>query len=270
MNRVRIGIIGCGAMGSEIAKACVERMGGSLDLVAVCDIDSARAGSLSASLGGAIGVLGADELIRRVDLVVEAASASVSGAILEKCVKARKECLIMSVGGLLGKEALLKEAASNGVKVYIPSGALCGIDALRSASVGKIESVTLTTTKPPKGLEGAPYLKEHGIDLGRVAADTVIFEGSADEAVRGFPANVNVAAVLSLAGIGSAKTRVRIVASPGCTKNTHEVVITGDCGTITARTDNVPSKANPKTSALAIYSAIAVLEGIANPVRIGT
>jgi aspartate dehydrogenase len=176
----------------------------------------------------------------------------------------------MSVGGLLGKEDVLRQAAESGVRVFIPSGALCGIDGLKSASVGKIESVMLTTRKPPKGIEGAPYIREKGIDLSGVKAETVIFDGTAEEAVKGFPANVNVSAVLSLAGIGPKKTRVRIVTSPEYTKNTHEVEIVGDCGRITTRTDNVPSKANPKTSALAIFSAIATLEGIARSVKIGT
>ncbi len=148
--------------------------------------------------------------------------------------------------------------------------ALCGIDALKAASVGKIGSVTLTTRKPPKGLEGAPYLKLKKIDLKAITKETTIFEGSARDAVKGFPANVNVSAVLSLAGIGAKKTMVRIVTSPAYKKNIHEVEIIGDAGRITARTENIPSKANPKTSALAIYSAIATLEEIAKSVRIGT
>jgi aspartate dehydrogenase len=176
----------------------------------------------------------------------------------------------MSVGGLLGNERLLKKAAARGIKVYLPSGALCGIDGLKSASVGKIDSVTLVTRKPPRGLEGAPYLKERGVDLKSISEETVLFDGSAEEAVRGFPQNVNVSAVLSLAGIGAKRTRVRIVASPGSSRNIHEVEITGEAGRITARTENVPSAANPRTSALAVFSAIATLEGITGGVKIGT
>jgi aspartate dehydrogenase len=270
MDMLKVGVIGCGAMGSEIARACQEMLSGSIELAAVCDADAAKAMTLNGTLKKKVPVLGMDELIADVAFVVEAASASVSAAALEKCIKAGKDCLIMSVGGLLGKEELMRQAAGKGVRVYLPSGAVCGIDGLKSASVGKIESVTLTTRKPPKGLEGAPYLKEKGISLAGVKGETVVFEGTAEEAVKGFPANVNVSAVLSLAGIGSKKTRVRIVTSPEYTKNTHEVEIAGDCGKITTRTENVPSKANPKTSALAIFSAIATLEGITKSVRIGT
>jgi aspartate dehydrogenase len=172
------------------------------------------------------------------------------------------------VGGLIGKEKLLKLAKNS--RVYIPSGAICGIDGLKSASAGRIDSVTLTTRKPPKGLEGAPYLKERGIDPARFKDETVVFDGSAKDAIKGFPQNVNVSAVLSLAGIGAARTRVRIIASPGSERNIHEVEITGDFGKILTRTENVPSRTNPKTSALAILSAIATLGAIADRVRVGT
>lgn len=269
-KRLKVGIIGCGAMGSEIAKACEGRLSPSLELAAICDKDGEKARLLAGELKTRVRILAIDELIKESDLVVEASSAAVSGEIAEKCVSVRKDCLVMSVGGLLSKADILRQADEKGVRIYIPSGALCGIDGLKSASGGRVDSVTLTTRKPPKGLEGAPYLKEKGIDVGAVRQETVIFEGSAAEAVKGFPANVNVSAVLSLAGIGAEKTRVRIVTSPEYTKNTHEVEITGDFGRITTKTENVPSKNNPKTSALAIYSAVATLEGIAKSVRVGT
>ena len=270
MKKIKIGIIGCGAIGSQIARACRAELSGAMELAAICDIDADKARILNSSLKESVPVLTTDSLIEKVDLVVEASSAAASPGIVEECVKNRRACLVMSVGGLLGREALLEKAAGLGVKIYIPSGALCGIDALKAASVGKITSVTLTTRKPPKGLEGAPYLKLKGIDVASVAKETIIFEGNAEEAVKAFPANVNVSAVLSLAGIGAKKTVVRIVTSPDYKKNIHEIEIVGDAGRITARTENVPSAANPKTSALAIYSAIAALKEIANSVRIGT
>ncbi|MCM8761256.1 MAG: aspartate dehydrogenase [Candidatus Omnitrophica bacterium] len=270
MKKIKVGIIGCGAIGTEIAKACRGRLAASVELVAICDISRQKAEKLLGSVGADISVMDVDGLVNASDVIVESASAAVSAVILEKCINNGKDCLVMSVGGLIGKEELLKRAAAKGIKVYIPSGAICGIDGLKSASVGRIESVVLTTRKPPKGLEGAPYLIEKGVDLGKIKKETVLFEGSAQEAVKGFPANVNVSAVLSLAGLGSAKTRVRIVTSPDYTKNTHEIEITGDCGKIMTRTDNVPSEVNPKTSALAIFSAIATLESLTTSVRIGT
>lgn len=270
MKKLKVGIVGCGAIGSKIAHECQERLAAALDLVALCDTDEGKASSLNASLKKKASVLKLDSLIKKVDLVVEASSALVSGDIVERCVRSKKACLVMSVGGLLGREKLLSQACDKGINIYIPSGALCGIDALKAASVGSISSVTLTTRKPPEGLKGAPYLKKKGIDVGAIDKETIVFEGSAREAVNGFPANVNVSAVLSLAGIGAADTRVRIVTSPDYKMNIHEVEITGDAGRISTRTENLPSKDNPRTSALAIYSAIATLEGIARSVRIGT
>jgi aspartate dehydrogenase len=212
--------------------------------------------------------LDTDHLIKRCDIIVEAASAAVSADILGRCIAKKKDVLIMSVGGLIGKKELLKKAVKS--RVYIPSGAICGIDGLKSASAGRIDSVTLTTRKPIRGLKGAPYLKEKGMDLDAIKGETVVFEGSASDAVKGFPQNVNVSAVLSLAGIGGAKTKVRIVTSPSYDKNIHEIEITGNFGRLTTRAENVPSKTNPKTSELAILSAIATLKAIASSVRIGT
>jgi len=270
MAKLKVGIIGCGTIGTEIARACQGRLKDRIELCAICDIDGNKASALRGMLKKKVIVVKADELIRRVDLVIEAASAGISAAVLEKCVRRKRDLLIMSVGGLIGKVSLLQAAERKGVKVYLPSGALCGIDGLKSASTGKIYSVTLTTRKPPKGLDGAPYLRGKALDLSAITGETIVFEGNAEEAVKGFPQNVNVSAVLSLAGIGARETRVRIVTAPDYTRNIHEVEITGDFGRIVTRTENIPSKTNPKTSAMAIFSAIATLEGITRSVRIGT
>jgi len=270
MKKLKVGIIGCGAIGSEIAAACQGRLNDHIDLLAICDIDPKKTSELNSSLERKVLVMQLDEIIEKADLVIEASSASISAKVVEKCIEGKTNCLVMSVGGLLGEERLLKLAESRGVKVYMPSGALCGIDGLKAASIGKIDSVTLTTRKPPKGLEGAPYLKKKGIDVLSLKGETVIFEGNAEEAVEGFPQNVNVSAVLSLAGVGARKTRVRIVTSPDYSKNIHEVEITGEFGKIVTRSENLPSKTNPKTSALAIFSAIAKIEQIIKNVQIGT
>ena len=270
MKKVGVGIIGCGTIGSELAIACNDRMRESLYLSGICDQDGKKAVSLKRLLKGRALILNMDGLIRKADLIVEAASASSSADILKKAIKNKKDIMIMSIGGLIGNEDLLEKAAKAGIKVYLPSEAVCGIDGLKSGSAGRIDSVTLITRKPPKGLEGAPYLKEKNIKLSDIKNETVIFEGSAKEAIKGFPQNVNVCAALSLAGIGADRTRVRIVTSPGYTKNIHEVEIKGDFGNISTKTENAPSKSNPKTSRLAVLSAIATLEGIIKSVRIGT
>jgi aspartate dehydrogenase len=270
MRKIRIGIIGCGTIGGDIARACLGRLKRRVVLSALCDVDRKKCEALRGSLKSGASIRSVDGVVKSCDFVIEAAGASISAAVLKKCISGGKDCLIMSTGGLLAEPALLARADRKGVRVFVPSGALCGIDGLKSARVGVVDSVTLTTKKPPKGLFGAPYVVSRKIDLGSVGCDTVIFEGSAEEAVKGFPQNVNVAAVLSLAGIGARKTLVRIVATPGSTANIHEVEIVGESGRITTRSENVPSKANPRTSALAAYSAIATLEGAVSSVRVGT
>jgi aspartate dehydrogenase len=270
MAKLKVGIIGCGAIGTEIAKACQGRLKDKIDLSGICDIDEKKASVLNKVLVKNVPILNLEDIIKNSGLIVEAASAAMSADVLEKCIDAGRDCLMMSVGGLLGREELLRKAKEKNTRVYIPSGAICGIDGLKSASVGRVASVTLTTRKPPKGLAGAPYLKENNIDVLSIKEEKTIFEGSAEEAVKGFPQNVNVSAVLSLAGIGAKKTRVKIVTSPAYTANIHEIEITGEFGRIVTRSENLPSKANPKTSALAIFSAIATLEGIVTSVKIGT
>jgi aspartate dehydrogenase len=270
MKKIRVGIIGCGTIGSAIARACRMELSDKVELVAVFDADASKAMKLAGSLKPKVPVVGVTGLIKKAGLIVEAASASVSAKILFDCITRKKDCLVMSVGGLIGKEKLLRRAGASGVRVYIPSGAISGIDGLKSAMAGGVDSVTLTTRKPPKGLLGAPYLSKNPVDLLRISGETVVFDGSAEEAVKGFPQNVNVSAVLSLAGIGAEKTRVRIITSPDYVANIHEIEIKGKSGVITTRTENVPSETNPKTSALAIFSAIATLESAASSVRIGT
>ena len=270
MKKIKVGIIGCGTIGSQIAHACQASLKDKIELVAICDADPDKVAMLQKALKSSPAILKLNELITKSDLVVEAASAKISGDILNRCVDASRDCMIMSVGGLIGHEKLLEKAGDKGVRVYIPSGALCGVDGLKSASVGRIDSVTLTTRKPPRGLEGAPYIKEKDIDLAGMTGETVIFEGSVEDAIRGFPQNINVSAALSLAGLGAKKTRVKIVTSPSYTKNIHEVEIIGEAGRIFTRTENIPSKSNPKTSELAVFSAIATLSGITNTVRVGT
>jgi len=270
MRKIKVGIIGCGTIGSELARACQTRLKDSVDLVGICDLIEEKAELLQKSLKEKTPVLKLDDLIKRSGLIVEAAGAAISADVLKKTINGKKDVLIMSIGGLLGNESLLEDAQDAGIRVYLPSGALCGIDGLKSASIGRIDSVTLTTRKPPKGLAGAPYITKNNIDLSSIKEETIIFDGTADDAVKGFPQNVNVAAILSLAGPGAANTRVRIVTSPDYTKNIHEVEIKGESGNITTRTENLPSKVNPKTSQLAVFSAIATLEGIVKSVRMGT
>jgi aspartate dehydrogenase len=258
----KIGIIGCGTIGTGIAEFIQANLYIKARVVALCDIDSKKAESLSKKIKPHPVVTTIDNLIKKSDLIIEAASAKISGIIAEKSVFAGKDVLIMSTGGLLKKTSLFEKAKSKGCSIYIPSGAICGLDGLRSAGIGRITRVNLTTRKPPRGLKGAPYLKEKNIDIEGIDKETLVYSGNAEEAIKYFPQNVNVAATLSILGIGPRRTNVRIIASPAYTKNIHEVEVEGEFGRLFTRTENVPSKNNPKTSQLAIFSALAKLKEV--------
>lgn len=254
--------MGCGTIGRALAQAIVRRWPRQAALVALHDADPAQAARLRRLLKRRLPIVPLRALVRRSQLVIEAASASVSGQVVAEAIRAKRDCLVMSVGGLLKAPELFRRARGAGCRIYLPSGALAGLDAVRAARLGTIERVTLTTRKPPRALEGAPAVIRRRMALDRMTRETIIFEGGVAEAVAGFPQNINVAAALALACGRPERVRVRILATPGSTKNVHEVELVGSCGRIWTRTENRPSAANPKTSELAILSAIATLESI--------
>jgi len=258
----KIGIIGCGVIGTGIAVFIQKHFKHKVKIVALCDIDSDKAHRLSKRIVPHPKVTDIDSLIKKSDLVVEAASVSISGKIAEEAVSHKKDVLIMSTGGLLKKKRLFSEARLKNCNIHIPSGAICGLDGLKGACIGRIKKVALTTRKPPKGLKGAEYLKMKKIDIDRIQKETVIYSGTAYDAVKYFPKNINVAATLSLSGIGPKRTRVKIITSPEYTRNVHEVEVEGEFGRLFAKTENVPSKYNPKTSQLAVFSALSKLKSI--------
>jgi aspartate dehydrogenase len=161
-------------------------------------------------------------------------------------------------------------ARRHGRRIHVPSGAIGGVDIIKGAAVGGIEECRLTTTKLPKALAGAPYVREQGIDLDRIDKATLIYEGPASQAVRHFPQNVNVAATIGLAGIGLDRTTVRIVADPEAARNIHEVFVRGAFGEATIRLANLPSPANPKSSYLTSLSVIAALQSLSRECQLGT
>ena len=269
---LKIGIVGCGAIGSSLAKRIRSDFKDSSLLNGVYDVDLDKSRKLAGELGNKkLAVRDLDILIGRSGLVIEAASAKVSLNVARRTLSRGRDIMIMSVGGIIQDyKELIGLARRHNSRVFVPSGALCGLDGLKAAMCGKISKVTLTTRKPPAGFKGVPYVLKKKINLGGLKKDTVIFQGNALEAVKHFPQNINVAAVLSIAGIGAKNTRVKIVASPSTLRNTHEVEVEGSSGRITTRTENVIHPDNPKTSYLAVLSAVAVLRQILGPLKIGT
>lgn len=235
--------------------------------MAVCDTDREKASDVVSSLRKKPVITNVNRLIKKSDMVVEAVSPSIIRQLLKKCIRHKKHLMVMSVGGIVQNMDLLPKLTA---RLFIPSGAICGIDGLKAADIGKIKSVSITSTKNPKGYDGAPYIIKKNIDVNKIKNKRVIFEGNALEAINGFPKNVNVSAILSLAGIGPKKTKVKVVADPNTKKNTHEIEIVGSFGKLTTKTENVISPLNPKTSHLAVLSACATLKRLAGYVKIGT
>lgn len=268
-KKIKTGIIGCGSIGRFLCRNLPDIP--DLTLWAVADIRSDAAHTLAQNLPISPQVLSIEELLAGADLVVEAAAPDAVPKILKKTLDRGKQVVILSVGGMFSVDFdYLALAREKGGRVYFPSGAVGALDALKAANAGKIKSVTLTTRKPPGALVGAPYLEERNISLDNLTAPLEIFSGKASDAVRGFPKNINVAASISLAGIGLNKTDVRIVADPEARFNSHEVIVEGDFGKISCRTENGPSPDNPKTSYLAALSALALIRELVSPCRIGT
>ncbi len=178
--------------------------------------------------------------------------------------------MALSGGALLERDDLFRLAEENGATIYVPSGAIIGLDGIAGACAGRIDSLTMITRKPPEGLRGALGITAAGIDLDSVSEPTVVFEGPALEACRLFPANVNVSAALSMAGLGPQRTRIRIYADPTVDKNTHDIIAEGEFGRLSIRIENVPSEENPKTGKLSAFSALATLRKITSTVQVGT
>lgn len=269
-GRLKLGIVGCGAIGSYIARYCEENLSSGIEISAFFDIDGDKAQVLKKISKDASIARSIDDLIEMSDLVVEAASVKAAPEVLEKAIGRKREVMIMSVGGLVDREDLLSSAREKGCRVYIPSGAVFGLDGIKAATLKKVDRAVLTTRKPVKGLRGAPYIEDKGIDLDSIRTERLIFEGSVLEAIRAFPKNINVSCALSLAGIGVKNLKVRIICSPEYNRNTHEIELNGESGRLYIKAENVPLPDNPKTSFLAALSAVAALKGIIDKVRIGT
>ena len=270
MKPLSVGIIGLGAIGSRLVEILAREFSKEARVDFLCDLKPERIKILQKKWAPRARALPWSELIARVDLVIETASQEIAMSVAEKALKLNKQVLILSVGGLLVSNGLKRTLGKTHGRLWIPSGALAGVDGLLAANQGRIRRVTLTTRKPLTGLEGAPYLQKRKIQLAALKEPTLIFEGDASEAIAAFPKNVNVAATLALAGIGPEKTRVRIFTSPTYQTNQHEVEIEGDFGRIRTEVENFPTPDNPRTSELAILSAAATLRKIFGHVHIGT
>lgn len=269
---LKVGILGVGAIGRTLATALDEKRVDAR-LVAISDQEQEKAEKFAARLACPPHVVSLHELIQRADLLIEAASQAVLSDFVPMTLDAGRDALVMSVGGLLGRDEWFQKASEKGCRIYVPSGAIAGLDGVKSASMGQVKSAVLTSRKPVAALKRIVYVVDHNVPLENFKEETVIFEGSAEEAARAFPTTSNVAASLRLALLALDRTVpvcVRVVAVAGGTRNVHEIRIEGEFGRLSVDIENVPSKANPRTSQLAAFSALATLANLTRSLSVGT
>jgi aspartate dehydrogenase len=265
----RVAIAGFGAIGRVVAQHLDRGIAG-LRLGAVAARDEARAERAMADFAHPVPVLPLAQLAEEAEIVVECAPAAVLRDIAEPALGRGRSLVVLSCGALLDNFDLVELARRAGGRILVPTGALLGLDAVQAAAKGGVDRVHMITRKPPQGLAGAPYLVAHGIAVDGLAAAKRVFIGTAREAARGFPANVNVAAALALAGIGPDRTTIEIWADPQVTRNIHRIEVEAEVAHLTLEIENVPSPDNPRTGRLTALSVIALLEKLSSPLQIGT
>lgn len=269
MRTLKVAVGGFGAIGFQVASRLDQGIEG-LELAAVSANDLGRARAKLAAFGKPVPVMPLEDLAEVADIVVECAPADVFDQVAIAAIERGRILMPLSAGALLDRMHLVDKARATGARIIVPTGALVGFDAVRAAAEGSIASVTMETRKPPAGLAGAPYLLANRISLDGLNAPKLVFSGSARDGAKGFPANVNVAAALSLAGIGPDRTRLDIWADPGVTRNTHKIVVDADSTRFTMLIEGVPSLENPRTGKLTPLSVIACLKGLVAPLRVGS
>lgn len=267
---MRIGLVGCGAIGSSLAGFVQKELKSTASLTYILDVDPRQEDCLRRVLKMRSPKLTLAQLVQKSDLVIEAASVGSACEIIPLAIRFKKPVLLMSGGGLIQDPALLGKVFKNASKFYLPSGAVGAIDGLLASREAGLIKVRLTTSKSLRSLQGAPFFTRYPRKQNLRKGHETIFEGNVLEAVRLFPKNLNVAALLALAGLGAKRTQVRVVAYQKLKTNIHEVEIVSRAGKMTFRTENFPHPKNPRTSALAIYSAQALLRKLVSPLSLGT
>lgn len=267
-RELKVGIAGLGAVGKTLVRRLDEGVFG-LRLGAVAVRDKAKAAATLAELKNPVPVVSLAGLADVCDVVVECAPAELVAEIAEPVLRAGKTLVLLSVGALLDRMDLVDLARENGGQIIVPTGALLGLDAMTAAAEGQIHSVRMITRKPVRGLVGAPFLVENNINIDQITSPIQIFSGSAREAAKGFPANLNVVVALALAGIGPDKTHLEIWADPALTRNTHVIEVDSDAASFSMTIQNIPTE-NPKTGRITAQSVLAALRKLRSPMRVGT
>jgi aspartate dehydrogenase len=268
-NDVKVGIAGFGTIGKPVA-AALQKGIDALELAAVCSRDKDKARRNMEGLCDPVPVVSPQELADMCDVIVECVPKAAFRDIAEPALKAGRIFITVSGAGLLIHPDVVDLARDNKAQIILATGALLGLDAVRAAAEGEIEQVRMITRKPPFSLNGAPYLVKNNISIENLSEPLKVFEGTAREGAAGFPANVNVAAALGLAGIGPDRTTLEIWADPALERNTHRIEVEADSARFSLSIENVPSVENPGTGKITALSVIAALRALTAPLKVGT
>ena len=264
----RVAIAGLGAIGRALARRLADGLPG-LTLACAATGDRAKAQAWLEAQRIVCPLVEPEDFPARADIAVECAPAAALERICRPMLEAGKQVMVLSAGALLPRPELVALAKARGGQIIVPTGALLGLDAVTAAAEGHIHSVRMITRKPPRGLRGAPYLVANGIGVEGLNEAKRVFSGTARDAAAGFPENVNVAAALSLAGIGPDRTTIEIWADPAVERNCHTIEVDSDCARFSLSIENIPSE-NPKTGRITALSAVAALRKLHAPLRVGT
>lgn len=268
-HETALGLAGLGAVGRTVAERAERDLPG-YRVTAVAARRKERAEQFLASIGADATVVAPEELADHADVVVEALPAGLFPTLAKSVLEQRKDLVVLSAGALLDNWQLVELAERTGGRIHVPSGAILGLDAVAAAAEGRIESVAMVTRKPVRGLLGAPFLEGRGLRLEDATEPVKLFAGTAREAITGFPANLNVAVALSLAGAGPDRTRLEVWADPDIDRNTHQVEVESDSARLRFSIENVPSEENPRTGRITALSVVALLRKRRSHLRVGT
>jgi aspartate dehydrogenase len=267
----KVAIAGFGAIGKVLARRLTDGSMPDFELAVIGARDPARTrAEVEKTLKRPIPVVLSTDLAGKADVLLECVPTAAFRSVVEPALRSGMTVITVSGAALLEQMEVVEAARQGGSQLILATGAIVGLDALRAARLGKIESVKMVTRKPPKSLATAKQVVEDGKDLFKLTAPELLFKGTAREGARRFPANVNVAAAIALASAGPDRTELEIWTDPAVERNTHRVIVEADTARIEVAIANVPSDENPGTGRITALSMLAALERLASPLVVGT
>ena len=267
---MKVGIVGIGSIGSTVALELDKGTIPGIELVALAARNKDKLETFSRELNRPVAIGDLNSWIAKCDLIIEASGAATVDQIVRSSLAKEKDVMILSVGALIENKSLIQLAQEANKRIHIPSGAIAGLDGIKAAAFGDIKDVTIVNRKPPSALKGSPGAKSSQIDLDSLREPYTLFSGTVAEGYRLFPANVNVAVAVSLAGVGVDKTKMEVIVDPNIDVNVHEVTLDSSIGRMSLFIEGKASDKNPRTSASTAFSVLSYLSQMVSHIKIGT